>query len=312
MQEFNSVIDIVTKLNTEEKCLKHLEQMRWGDTVYCPHCGGEGAYRFSDGIHFKCRTCRKKFTAKVGTPFQGTKVPLQKFFLALYIVTSHKKGISSHQLAKDIQVTQKTAWFILSRLRFGFGLSVKPEVPMGEGGQIVEVDETYVGGKVKNMSRKKRMAMKEGIGEANDNKFAVMGYLERGGKLKLEALPSKREIIPSLMKTVSRDAVVITDSSGVYTHPAKAFAHHAVVEHSKDKYVNGVYHTNGIEGVFSMFDRMVIGIYHWISPKHMQKYCNELTFRYNTRTMNEGQRVNFALSQGNKHITYQQLIRNEA
>lgn len=308
--EFKSVIELLAHFKDEQTCIDHLQTMIWNGFVVSPFDKSSKVYKCA-GNKFRCKNTGKYFNVRTGTMFDNTKMPLQKWFVAIYLVTAHKKGISSLQLGRDLNITQKSAWFMLQRIRNCFGIDNKGnDIKMGEGGQVVEVDETYIGGKVKNMSKKKRNDMKAGIGEANDNKHAVMGYLVRGGNLKLEAIPTKKDIIPSLLRNVSKEAVVITDSSGVYTYPAKAFANHEIVEHSKGQFVKGIIHTNGIEGAFSMFDRMYIGIYHYISPKHLQKYCDELSFRYNTRHNTECSRFNFALQHAGKRLKYSTLIAN--
>lgn len=154
-QDFNSLIEVIEYFADEKKCLTYLLAQRFECSIYCPHCGNDKVYSFSDGLRFKCSACRQQFTAKVGTIFEGSKIPMKKWFTAIYLVISHKKGISSHQLAKDIKVTQKSAWFMLHRIRFALAQG-SFETKMSDGSEIVELDEAYIGSKINNMREKKR------------------------------------------------------------------------------------------------------------------------------------------------------------
>ncbi len=307
-QDFNSLIEVIEYFTDEKKCLDYLMAQRFDGAIACPHCGGSKVYCFSDGIRFKCGSCRQQFTAKVGTIFEGSKIPMKKWFTAIYLVTSHKKGISSHQLARDIKVTQKTGWFMLHRIRFALGQG-SFDMPLGGEGVIVESDTTITGGKVKNMSNKKRKEIREGFRGINDNKASVAGYIERSGTIKFDVIAPNESEKELLTKHVDTTSVLMTDSATTYTTVGKEFAHHGIVDHSKSEYVrDNVYHTNTIEGAFSLFDRMIIGIYHSVSVKHLQAYCNESAYRYNTRKMNEGNRVSLTVQKSNGRLTYKALI----
>jgi len=307
-QDFNSLIEVIEYFTDEKKCLDYLMAQRFDGAISCPHCGGSKVYCFSDGIRFKCGSCRQQFTAKVGTIFEGSKIPMKKWFTAIYLVTSHKKGISSHQLARDIKVTQKTGWFMLHRIRFALGQG-SFDMPLGGEGVIVESDTTITGGKVKNMSNKKRKEIREGLRGINDNKASVAGYIERSGTIKFDVIAPNESEKELLTKHVDTTSVLMTDSATTYTTVGKEFAHHGIVDHSKSEYVrDNVYHTNTIEGAFSLFDRMIIGIYHSVSVKHLQAYCNESAYRYNTRKMNEGNRVSLTVQKSNGRLTYKSLI----
>ncbi|MBS1777711.1 MAG: IS1595 family transposase [Bacteroidetes bacterium] len=305
--DFNSIIELVKAFPNEQVCIDHLEQLRWNGVVVSPFYATSKVYKCA-GNKYKCKNTGKYFNVRTATLFDNTKIELQTWFVAIYLLTGHKKGISSLQLAKDLNVTQKTAWFMAQRIRNCFGITdtENEDGKLGGGGQIVEVDETYVGGKMKNMTHKKRKAI--GAKGANDNKHMVMGYLVRGGKVKLQ-LVDKGGILQSVRENVSSDSVLITDLSNAYNYAHKFFAAHETVDHGKKEYVRDTIHTNSIEGVFSMFDRMVIGTYHYISPKHMQKYANELSFRYNSRTHSECSRFNMLLSHCTNRLTYKTLIK---
>lgn len=307
--EFKSVIELVKAFPSEDVCIKHLEQLRWNGNVVSPFDPTSKVYVCKDN-KYRCKNTGKYFNVRTQTLFDNTKVSLQTWFVAIYLVTAHKKGISSLQLGRDLNVTQKTAWFMLQRIRNCFGITdeTSEDGKMGGGGQVVEVDETHVGGKVINMSKskRKRISRKEVSGMAN--KTMVMGYLVRGGNLKLVALKNSRQVQDSLIENVSKEAVLITDTANYYSVVGKEFAAHETVNHSMQEYARGVIHTNSIEGVFSMFDRMVIGTYHYVSPKHMQKYADELSFRYNSRHVTGCARFNLLLQHSAKRLTYNTLI----
>jgi len=220
------------------------------------------------------------------------------------LVTSHKKGISSIQLGKDINVTQKTAWFMLQRIRFCFGMDDQLN---GE----VEVDETYVGGRLKNRSNKVRKQLhKDDIKRGSFEKTPILGMLERGGKLKCKVLTRaySKEIMPIMIEGISKDAHIISDGYSSYRPAANLFSGHSVVDHSTDQFVNGTIHTNSIEGFWSLLKRGILGIYHFTSKKHLQMYVDEFTFRYNTRHSSETGRFNEMLSNTEHRLTYKNLI----
>lgn len=282
--QFKTLPQLFDFFKDEETCLAYWEQIRYGNgNPTCPHCGYEGgAYKTDRGYKCKNKECQKKYTSKVGSIFEASKLPLRTWFAAIYLCCNHKKGISSLQLSRDLDIHQKSAWFMLHRIRTAFG-EINPEM-LGAGGQVVEVDETYVGGKMKNMTHKKR---KELVRKQNDNKTMMMGYVERGGHLRLEVDSDKKGILDNVKRNVSHEAVLLSDMNSGYKSAIEHFVAHEQIDHSNKEYVrNGVIHTNTIEGVFSQFDRMVIGTYHYVSPKHMQAYANECAYRYNTRKGN--------------------------
>ena len=288
--DFKTLPQLFDFFKTEEICLTYWEQIRWKGNVTCPHCDSENPYKTNRG--YKCRNveCQKKFTAIVGTIFENTKLPLRTWFGAMYLCANHKKGISSLQVARDLGIHQSNAWFLLHRIREVM-MERAPHVLGGEG-VVVEVDSSIIGGKVKNMSNKKRKEIKEGKRGINDNKTPILGVIERSGKIHLEVIKTvdggERDMV---RERVDKESVIMTDSATTYTTVGKEFAHHGIVDHSKHEYVKeDVYHTNTIEGAFSLFDRMTIGTYHYISPKHLQAYCNECSYRYNTRNNKEPQR----------------------
>jgi transposase-like protein len=303
MKQFKSINEVINYF-TPDKCQLTLEQMRWPDgRIVCPKCGVKGAYRNSDCKTYKCKskTCMSRFSITVGTVFEGTKLPLTKWFTALYLVTAHKKGISSCQLARDLGIGQKAAWFVLHRLRE----MLKDNAPQYLD-NVVEIDETYVGGKWANMSKKKRAIMAE---SGKDNKTPVMGMVERDGYAKLTVIGQNtfKEVV---RQHISPNAFINTDTHLGYVGLNLEFADHAAVNHSQGEYLRDGVHTNSVEGFFSLFKRMVFGTYHQISPKHLQRYCDEITFRFNSRKIKDSERFMASLKQTNGRLKYKDLVKS--
>lgn len=308
--EFKSVLELVRAFPTQEVCIKHLEELRWNGNVVSPFDETSKVYKCA-GNKYKCKNTGKYFNVCTSTLFDNTKIELPTWFLAIYLITAHKKGISSLQLSRDLNVTQKTAWFMNHRIRNCFGITDEIEggEKMGGEGVVVEVDETYVGGKTKNMSNKKRKQLKDKSISRTDNKTAVMGFVERANDIRLTAVAQGGNMPDLVRDNVDTTSVLMTDSANTYFKLGKEYAHHGVVDHTKNEYCrDGIYHTNTVEGAFSLFDRMVIGIYHSISPKHLQKYLNEFSFRYNSRKSTECSRFNFMLANSENRLTYKTLI----
>lgn len=302
--------DLMVKFKDETVCREFLVKQRWPDgNVKCQYCGHDKCYRIENGNRFKCANnkCYKRFRVTVGTIFEASNIPLNKWFPAMYLILSHKKGISSCQLARDLGVTQKTAWFMLHRIREQLKAN---NSPMLSG--TVEVDETFVGGIVGNMNKTRRAKLRTENGGTTPNKTMVVGLLERTGNLKLVALGKEtgRHILQPLVRNnVNNDAFLITDNSSNYDGLGKEYKEHEVVNHSKDEYVrNGVIHTNSIEGAFSLLKRSIIGIYHSVTPKHLSRYCDETAFRYNTRKITDPTRFDLSLTMVEGRLKYKDLI----
>lgn len=301
--EFRNLKDLLSKLSDESVCRDYVEQMRWGGNPVCPHCGESKPYRLKDGKAFRCRakTCKRDFSVTVGTIFENSKIPLSTWMGALYILTGHRKGISSLQLSRDLGVTQKTAWFMNHRIRFIMG---EPDEPLEN---IVEVDETYVGGKFANMNRGRRKRWQE---SGQDNKVGVMGLVQREGKAKLTVIgaSSFKDVVRD---NVDKTALVITDTHLSYVGLSQEYAGHFSVNHSQSEYRSGIAYTNSVEGFFSCLKRSIYGIYHQVSPKHLQRYCNETSYRYNTRKLKDVDRFNLTLQNTEGRLTYKNLIKKQ-
>lgn len=301
-QNFDSLFDLMEAFPTEQHAVDRLRAIRWGtndEHASCPHCGSKRVMHFKDGKNHKCSDCRKRFSIKVGTIFSDSKIQLRKWFMAIWLITSHKKGIASTQLAKDIKVTQKTAWFMLHRLRHAATTRSFNEPLNGD----IEVDETYTGGKSKNMHAKERAQRKQ-----YRNKAAIVGVLKRNGELRAAHIvsPTHKKIQNTVRDNVSTDARLITDGAGYYK-ALKSEYNHFTVNDANGEYVRADIHTNSIESVWALFKRQLIGTHHWVSKKHLQRYIDEMTWRFNRRSNGEGQRVNNLLGQVSGRLTYMEL-----
>jgi transposase-like protein len=299
--------DLFQKFSDEQKCRDFLVQKRWNGCPVCPYCGSDKWYRIENGKRFKCgnKECYKKYSVTVGTVFHASNIPLTTWFPAVYLISANKKGISSVQLSKHLGVSQKTAWFMLHRIRQS--LQKKGSSLLNN---TVEVDEIYIGGITKNMSNKKRKELK-GDSFRVTNKRMVIGMVERNGELRLEVAGKETEkykIVHVLKDNIDITANLITDSEKAYIQVGKKYKSHQSVNHTVREYVkdNGV-HTNTIEGAFGLFRRCIIGTYHKLSPKHLSRYCDEMAFRYNLRNIKDGERFEYTLGRIETPLSWKEL-----
>jgi transposase-like protein len=266
----------------KDEARKYLESVRWPDGPFCPHCGSMDRNYPLNGTAarpglWKCGDCRKQFTVTVGTVFEGSKIPLNKWLMAVHLMCASKKGISSHQLHRMLGITYKSAWFMTHRIREAMA---EGGDPMGSGGGTVEIDETFWGNK------KRRGAPKKGRGYAH--KMKVLTLVERGGKARSYHVPAvnAKTLKPIINEQVSEDANIITDEAAQYTTLGKEYASHGVVRHGIGEYVRGPIHTNTIEGFFSLLKRGLVGTFHHVGEQHLKRYAGEFDFRWNYRVAN--------------------------
>lgn len=276
--EFETIRELLSHFNTEERCREYLADLRWRGKPKCPHCDNEGKVWINkDGKKYKCSACKKQFTVTVGTIFHGTRIELRDWFYAIFLFGNHKKGISSVQIAKDIGITQKSAWYMLQRIR---------QIMRERNGKLfgeVEVDETFVGGKNKNRHYDKKVRGNQG--RALIDKSAIYGFVERGGRVRtvhLKKLKGKGMRL-ILSKFVDQDSIVYSDEYKNYNGLDDIFRSHNVVNHGIGQYVDGDNHTNTIESFWSGLKKGIIAIYHSVSKHKLFRYCYEFEFRWNMR-----------------------------
>lgn len=309
MDGINTLQDAIIHFSNYDNCHALMVQLRWPDgVVACPRCGATKVTYLAKSRVWKCYAKHEspKFSLKTGTIFEDSPLGLDKWLPALWLVVNCKNGISSCELARDLGVTQKTAWFMAHRLRFaltdgGFSLL------SGE----VEADETFIGGKARNMHLAKRQRRITGTG--GKDKTAVMGLLERGGKVRTAVVPNRKKqaLQAEVKKHVEAGAALYTDALLSYDGLASTYAHQ-VVDHAVE-YVNGRVHTNGLENFWSLLKRGISGTYVSVEPFHLFRYLDEQTFRYNNRKeLDDAGRFTLALSQiTGKRLTYRHLTGKE-
>lgn len=264
---FTTLSEFTSFFNNEEICRNYFENIRFKNGDYCPHCAHSKIFRFSDGKRHRCKKCHKDFTIKTGTLFGESKIPLQKWFIAIYLLTTFKKGISSIELAKHVGVSQKTAWFMDHRIR--------EALKQGKGKLLgtVEMDETYIGGK---------HYRRDGFRK----KAAVMGMTERDGKTRAFHISARQThiILGKVRMNVDPRAFVMTDEADVYKKLSKLGYRRGAVKHGKRHWVKGDINTNSIESFWALFKRGYHGTYHTMSKKHLQRYIDEFVYRFNSRS----------------------------
>ena len=302
LQNFDSLFELMVAFPDEQSCIDHLRAIRWRDGAFCPHCGSNRIYHFSDHKTFKCGDCRARFSIKVGTVFEDTKLPLRKWFMAVWIITNHPKGIASTTLAKDLKITQKSAWFVLHRLRYAARTN-SFNAPLSGN---IETDTTFVGGKERNKHANKRIPGSQG----GANKAVVIGAIEREGELRTAHIEdTKAKTVHGFVKAnVANGSALMTDEDSSFLGLDGEYNVYSV-NHSKGEYVRHfIFHTNGIESVWALLKRQIFGIHHWVSDKHLNRYVSEMTWRFNRRDMNVTDRMNdiFACAEG--RLTYKALV----
>lgn len=303
LEHFNSIIALANHFNSEKRCRDFITEQRWHKVVVCPFCGSIHVYTCSNGDNqFKCGDCHKRFSCLVGTIFQNTKLPLQKWFMAMYLISSHKKGISSHQLGRDLHITQKSAWYILHKVRTLFGQYDTPAL-QGE----IELDEMYLGGRETNKHESKKT---EGTqGRSTKTKTPIFGMVQRDGKacaMKVENTRAET-LLPIIKQFCVEHSMLFTDELSSYGMVGSAGYQHAIIRHGMKEYCRGNVTTNRIEGFWAHFKRMVFGMYHYVSREYLQRYIDEAIYRYNTRKNSESWRFADMFRKGIRVCSYEDV-----
>ena len=267
-----SLIDVVHRFGSEEICREYLEKLRWPEGVACLRCGSLSVSEISTRDQFDCNDCRYRFSVTSGTIFDNTKLPLWKWFAGIYLMVEGKKGVSANQVKRTLGVTYKTAWFLCHRVR-----EAMRELNASQLSGIIEIDETWVGGK------------QRGGGKGHwhhTNKTAVVGAVERDGKIRLQVIHArtKRVLQGWIRKNVADETEAIyTDEWPPYAGIGDDDTRHETVNHRAKEWVRGLVHTNSVENVWSLLKRSIIGSFHKVSVKHLERYLDELEFRFNNR-----------------------------
>jgi len=265
-----NLTNLIESYGSEDKCHAYLEALRWPEGVMCPRCASKSISRIVKRHQYDCDACRYQFSVRVGTILQDSKLPLWKWFLAVYMVVESKKGVSANQLKRMLAVSYKTAWYLCHRIR----ASMKDEAPEQLRG-IVEVDETFVGGK------------RRGVGGGFPHHMSVVaGAAQRGGEVRLAVIKNRsRKTLHGFINNVAHDETqeIHTDELFAYRGIGDHNTKHKVVNHSEREWVHANVHTNTVEGVWSLFKRSIVGSYHKLSVKHLPAYLDEMAFRYNNR-----------------------------
>jgi transposase-like protein len=266
-----NLADLVEQFGSNDRCRDYLEHLRWPEGVECPKCGSKSISRIKTRKQFDCNSCRNRFSVMAATIFQDSKLPLWKWFAAVYLMCESKKGISALQVKRMLKIgSYETAWYLCHRIR----AAMRDENPEPLSG-VVEVDETFFGGTVRGRGSGYRK-----------NKRIVVGAIERGGNLRLRSVPDnkKKTLHGFIADSVADDAEAIyTDEWPAYDGVADENTRHETVNHGKDEWVRGQVHTNTVEPAWSLFDRAVLGSYHKLSLKHLPAYLDEFAFRFNNR-----------------------------
>lgn len=309
---FKSLPQLLDYFKDEATCIAYYEKLRWHGKPVCPHCGAENPYKIENDKRYKCSNneCYKKFTVKVGTIFENSKIPFRIWLAAIFICTTSKKGVSSLQLSRQLGITQTTAWFLLHRIREMLKLQA-PAMVGGIGGTgMVETDETYIGGKEKNKHKDKRS--KDENGAYVNNKSMVVGVIERSGKVILKHIPAAttENMVGFIKQHVPEGATIFTDEHQAYRNLGKIYTHDTI-NHSIKLYVDGEVHTNTIENFWSILKRGIYGIYHNVSEKHLDRYLNEFASRFNERHNSNQGRLEKFLAKSESRLTYNALIANK-
>lgn len=308
MNEPQTLIEAIRYFSDPDVCLAFMVKLRWPNGVTCPTCGSEGLRFISTRRLWECKAqhIKRQFSVKVGTVFEDSPVGLDKWLAAIWMIANDKNGVSSYEIARALGVTQKTAWFMLHRIRLAMDVA-----PSDKLSGKVEVDETFIGGKARFMHKDRRERVIKGSGSVG--KTAVMGLLQRHGpdgsrvQTKVIANTKRTSLSPEVRQRVTAGSEVFTDALRSYDDLSRDYVHQ-VIDHA-EAYVRGQVHTNGIENFWSLLKRAIRGTYVNVEPFHLFRYLDEESFRYNTRKTDDASRFWRVVSGvTGKRLTYNELI----
>src|SRR5277367_500482 len=298
--------EAIKYFSDEQVCIDTVASLRWPNGAICPQCGNGEHYYLATQKRWKCKSCKKQFSVKVGTIFEDSAIGLDKWLIALWLLVNCKNGVSSYEIGRDLGITQKSAWFVLQRLRLALHNGNMDK--LGGEGKEIEADETFIGGAARFMhpERRKRMITERGM----KDKTAVMGILERGGQVRAMMVPNrkKHEVQGQIRAHVKAESAIYTDALMSYMGLRDNGFAHEVIDHA-ERYVSGKVHTNGLENFWSLLKRGLKGTYISTEPFHLFRYLDEQVFRYNNRKLaHDGERFHMVMSHiAGRRLTYAQL-----
>jgi transposase-like protein len=301
METPKTLADAVVYFRDPDNSLKYLAAKRWPNGVECPYCATKEPMFLATRRIWKCRACRKQFSVKVGTIFNESPIGLDKWLVAIWLISNCKNGVSSYEIGRDLEVTQKTAWFMLHRIREAMQDKTATKLA-GE----VEVDESFIGGKSRNMHKAERARKISGTG--GKGKAIALGMVERGGKVRTFAVPTRKrhELHKHVRENVQAGSALFSDSLKSYDGLSSEYQH-SVVDHAVE-YARGNVHTNTMENFWSLVKRQLHGTYISVEPFHLYRYLDEQSFRYNGRKLTDAERFSFVCSQiAGRRLTWERL-----